>query len=141
MTAAIDDVNYFNFLKGSKNCTLRLVYNIIEKGATQAVFRERALILKNLYPCQPHMQTKIQVVSYVIHATDNIANLTHKTLFSEPSVRNTEICSHCEGRTYETIVLAPIIVNKGFSYLETALCFRSPIFNIKCCDPCMGAFM
>jgi hypothetical protein len=107
------------------------------------VFRERVLILKNLYSCKPHIQTKVRVVSYVIDATDSIANIINKTLVSEPSVRNTEICSHCEGRTYETITLAPNhknITNKGFGYLETALHFRSPIFNIKCRDPCVGKY-
>ncbi|EZA50231.1 hypothetical protein X777_11069 [Ooceraea biroi] len=82
----------------------------------------------------------IERVRNILNATDNIAHLTNKILFSEPSVGNTEICSHCAGRTYGTIVLAPdhkAIVNKGFSYLETALHFRSPVFKIKCPDPCV----
>ncbi|KAL0130293.1 hypothetical protein PUN28_002128 [Cardiocondyla obscurior] len=89
------------------------------------------------------MQTKIQVVSYVIDAVDNIANLAKKTLFSEPSVCNTEICSLCDGRTYNDILIAPnhkIIVKKGFSYLKTVLNFYSPIFRIKCHEPCMGVY-
>lgn len=143
MEAAINDANYFNFLKSSKNCTLELVCNLIEKGATPAVFQKRVLILKNLYSCKPHIQTEERVVSYVINATDSIANVANKTLASEPSVENTEICSHCKGRTYGTICLAPnhrIIANKGFGYLETALHFRSPIFKIKCRDPCLGQY-
>ncbi|XP_077264226.1 uncharacterized protein LOC143898533 isoform X2 [Temnothorax americanus] len=143
MRPAIDDVNYFNFLKSSKNSTLELVCNLIEKGATPAVLRKRILILKNLYSCKPHIQTEVRVVSYVIDATDSIANVANKTLASEPSVENTEICSHCKGRTYGTIILAPNhrnIANKGFGYLETALHFRSPIFKIKCRDPCLGQY-
>lgn len=44
---------------------------------------------------------------------------------------------------YPTIVLEPnhkIIAKEGFSSLEKSLSFRSPIYQIRCSDPCLGKY-
>ncbi|CAL1672428.1 unnamed protein product [Lasius platythorax] len=128
MTGAID-INYQAFLKASSNPTLQLVYNLVQKGVTQYVLRQRILILKNYYNCTPQVQTDLRIVSYMIDAFDNIANVTK--------------ISWTQSLVYRTRKNAPnhkIIAKEGFSSLEKALSFRSPIYKIRCCDPCLGKY-
>jgi len=143
MTGAIDDINYQAFLKASSNPTLQLVFNLVEKGVTQYVLRQRVLILKNYYNCTPQVQTNRRIVSYMIDSFDNIANVTKHILTTEPSIQNTKKCTGCNVTRFPTVILGSnhkIIANEGFSSLEKALGFKSPIYKIHCCDPCLGKY-
>lgn len=143
MTGAIDNVNYCIYLKASSNPILRLVYDLIHKGLTQNVLRQRVSILKTYYACKPQVQTHLRVVSYNIDALDNIANVVKKVLATESSVINIIKCNSCNDRTYPTIVLEPnhaIIGKEGFGSLEKSLGFRSLIYQVHCGDPCLGKY-
>lgn len=143
MTGAIDDVNYCAFLEASSNPTLQLVYNLINKGVTQYVLRQRTLILKSYYVCEPQVQTDLRIVSYKIDAFDNIANVVRKILATEPSIKNMTKCTSCKGRIYPTVILEPnhkIIGKEGFGSLEKSLFFRSPIYKVCCENPCLGKY-
>jgi len=134
MTGAIDNINYQAFLKASSNPTLQLVFNLVQKGVTQYVLRQRILILKNYYNCTPQVQRDLRIVSYMIDAFDNIANVTKNILDTEPSIQNTKKCTSCNVTTFPTVILGPnhkIIAKEGFSSLEKALSFRSPIYKIE----------
>lgn len=107
------------------------------------MLRQRVLILKNYYNCTPQVQTDLKIVSYMIDSFDNIANVAKNILTTEPSMQNTKKCTGCNVTTFPTVILAPnhkIIAKEGFSSLEKALGFRSPIYKIRCCDPCLGKY-
>ncbi|XP_077270779.1 uncharacterized protein LOC143901979 [Temnothorax americanus] len=109
----------------------------------QYVLRQRVLILKNYYDCTPQVQTDRRIVSYTIDCDDNIASMTKNILTTEPSIQNTKKCTGCNVTTFPTVILQPnhkIIAKEGFSSLEKALDFRSPIYKIRCCDPCLGKY-
>lgn len=89
------------------------------------------------------MQTVLRIVSYTIDSFDSIANVTKNILTTESNIHNTKKCTGCNVTTFPTVILGPnhkIIVKEGFSSLEKALGFTSPIYKIRCCDPCLGKY-
>ena len=62
---------------------------------------------------------------------------------SEPRAYKSDVCSHCSGRTYLYITIAPnhnIIVRKGFGALKNALAFKPAVYGLTCYDGCPGKF-
>lgn len=139
MTWAINDINHWVYLKASNNSALRLVYDLIHKGLTQNMLRQRVSILKTYYSCKSQVQTHLRVISYNIDALDNIANVVNKVSATKPNVINTIKCNNC--RTYSTIILEPnheIIGKESFGSLEKFLGFRSPIYQVHLGIPAKG---
>lgn len=139
-TAGIDNIEYHRFLEKATNHTLNFVYNFITNGISKNLFAQRAQILIDCCMSKTQKTITNKILSYTIDAENNIANLIQQILQTNPSKCNTEKCT-CGERTIYHSTIAPnhtIISKKGFRALQEALEFWSPIYNINCCNACLG---
>lgn len=142
VTAATDIIGYLSFLKESQNPTLKLVRSIVESGITKKSFVERFTILKDFFPSSMSINTERTYMLHSIDATTSVASIVEKTLSSEPSVRNTVKCSHCDGRVFNDILLRPnhhTISRQGFGALEKALEYFPKLTKVTCGKTCTGS--
>ena len=135
MTAAIDNVEYGEFLRISTNPTLQLINSLTEFGLKQKTYVERARILIDVSKISKCIETEERIISFNMDAEINIANMLKHILASAPSVVDTAVCSQCQGGTNTSVVIAPnqwYIGRHGFIALEKALEFYPQLHNVQC---------
>lgn len=129
----IDYELYTKFVDSSQNPFLYFVKYFVENGPNQNVYKQRAQLLLEIYPC-----VKIPGGIVGLNAEDYIGNTIQLYLKNVPSAVETSVCQNaaCENNNERCSIFWPIKTNDlkhGFAY---AMQSSSKIINRPCSPTC-----
>ncbi|CAD6229868.1 GSCOCG00012140001-RA-CDS [Cotesia congregata] len=148
---ALENHEFHDFLKNSKNKTFLLAAYFASMGLTsktfEKIYTERFEILYQIYKTSELTQMEVETsedensgtefISRVIDCFDNVNNLWNKIFLNEPSMFEKVSClsSSCKDSQRNVPVMTVdynIVLDRGFSNLEKAINFRGLTRDLYC---------